>query len=176
MTRGYGGNSIHITMNTIHTSDIFGSRSRVAVLGVLANVAVPLSIRQVAVQAGLSHASAGEALDHLVSLGVVASSDVGVSGHQTTGEVDAVTPWAGALQQRQLRSLATGRWCSRRSRLREALRQPSRIPSSSHARTALVPDLAWDLAGGPHIRAGCSQRLPHPPPGLEKGARRSWRA
>ncbi len=66
-------------MNTIHTSDIFGSRSRVAVLGVLVNVAVPLSIRQVAVQAGLSHASAGEALDHLVSLGVVASSDAGRS-------------------------------------------------------------------------------------------------
>ena len=43
------------------------------------NVAVPLSIRQVAVQAGLSHASAGEALDHLVSLGVVASSDAGRS-------------------------------------------------------------------------------------------------
>ena len=30
-------------------------------------------------QAGLSHASAGEALDHLVSLGVVASSDAGRS-------------------------------------------------------------------------------------------------
>jgi predicted nucleotidyltransferase len=66
-------------MNTIHTSDIFGSRSRVAVLGVLVNVSVPLSIRQVAVQAGLSHASAGEALDHLVSLGVVAASDAGRS-------------------------------------------------------------------------------------------------
>ncbi len=48
-------------------------------LGVLVNVSVPLSIRQVAVQAGLSHASAGEALDHLVSLGVVAASDAGRS-------------------------------------------------------------------------------------------------
>lgn len=66
-------------MNTIHTADIFGSRSRVAVLGVLVRVSVPLSIRQVAVQAGLSHASAGEALDHLVGLGVVATSDAGRS-------------------------------------------------------------------------------------------------
>ena len=77
MTVGYGRNTIHITMNTIHIEDVFGSRGRVAVLRVLARVSVPLSIRQVAVQAGMSHAPAAEALDRLVSLGIGAASQAG---------------------------------------------------------------------------------------------------
>jgi len=66
-------------MNTIHIEDVFGSRGRVAVLRVLARVSVPLSIRQVAVQAGMSHSPAAEALDRLVSLGLVAASQAGRS-------------------------------------------------------------------------------------------------
>jgi predicted nucleotidyltransferase len=66
-------------MNTIHLEEVFGSRGRVAVLRVLAGVSVPLSIRQVAVQAGMSHAPAAEALDRLVSLGLVAASQAGRS-------------------------------------------------------------------------------------------------
>lgn len=66
-------------MNTIKLEDIVGSRGRVAVLRVLVNVGVPLSIRQVASQAGLSHAAAGEALDSLVNIGVVAAAQAGRS-------------------------------------------------------------------------------------------------
>lgn len=66
-------------MNTIQVQDVFGSRGRVAALRVLANVAVPLSIRQVAVQAGMSHAATGDALDSLVSAGLVAATDAGRS-------------------------------------------------------------------------------------------------
>jgi predicted nucleotidyltransferase len=66
-------------MNTYHTEDVFGTRSRVAVLRVLANVEVPLSIRQVAVKAGISHVAALEALNSLAELGVVASSIAGRS-------------------------------------------------------------------------------------------------
>lgn len=66
-------------MNTYHTEEIFGTRSRVAVLRVLVGVSVPLSIRQVARQARISHVSALEALNGLVDLGVVASSIAGRS-------------------------------------------------------------------------------------------------
>jgi predicted nucleotidyltransferase len=66
-------------MKTIHTEDVFGSRGRVSVLRVLANVSVPLSIRQIAVQAGMSHASTAEALERLVNLGLVASTQAGRS-------------------------------------------------------------------------------------------------
>jgi predicted nucleotidyltransferase len=51
----------------------------VAVLRVLANVAVPLSIRQVARAARISHVSALEALNAMVDIGVVASSVAGRS-------------------------------------------------------------------------------------------------
>jgi hypothetical protein len=71
--------NIHIDMITYHTEDILGSRSRIAVLRVLTHVAVPLSIRQVAVQAGISHVSAITALKQLVGLGVVGSSVAGRS-------------------------------------------------------------------------------------------------
>lgn len=66
-------------MNAIRLEDVFGSRGRVAVLRVLAGVSVPLSIRQVAVQAGMSHSPTAEVLDALVSLGLVASAEVGRS-------------------------------------------------------------------------------------------------
>jgi predicted nucleotidyltransferase len=68
-----------MTMITYHTEDILGTRSRVAVLRVLAHVAVPLSIRQIAVQAGVSHVSAMTALEPLVRHGVVGSSVAGRS-------------------------------------------------------------------------------------------------
>jgi predicted nucleotidyltransferase len=66
-------------MITYHTEDVFGTRSRVAVLRVLARVSVPLSIRQVARAASISHVSALEALSALTDLGVVASSIAGRS-------------------------------------------------------------------------------------------------
>jgi predicted nucleotidyltransferase len=66
-------------MNTYHIEEVFGTRGRVAVLRVLAGVAVPLSIRQVATAARISHVSALEALNALVGLGVVASSIAGRS-------------------------------------------------------------------------------------------------
>jgi predicted nucleotidyltransferase len=66
-------------MNTIHLEEVLGSRGKIAVLRVLANVAVPLSIRQVAAQAGLSPAPTAEILDRLVSLGVVAATQAGKS-------------------------------------------------------------------------------------------------
>lgn len=66
-------------MNTTHLEDLFGSRGKIAVLRVLANVAVPLSIRQVANQAGLSPAPTAEILDRLVSLGVVEDTQAGKS-------------------------------------------------------------------------------------------------
>jgi predicted nucleotidyltransferase len=66
-------------MDAIHLEDVFGSRGRVAVLRVLARVSVPLSIRQVAVQTGMSHSPTGEILDALVSLGLVASAEAGRS-------------------------------------------------------------------------------------------------
>lgn len=64
---------------TFHIEDIFGSRGRVAVLRCLAGVQVPLSIRQVARQSGLSHVSAGAVLDDLVGMGLVAASVAGRS-------------------------------------------------------------------------------------------------
>ena len=66
-------------MITYHTEDVFGTRSRVSVLRVLAGVSVPLSIRQVARAARISHVSALEALGALTDLGVVASSVAGRS-------------------------------------------------------------------------------------------------
>jgi len=66
-------------MITYHIDEVFGTRSRVAVLRVLSCVSVPLSIRQVAVQAGISHVAAMEALDVLTRTGVVASSVAGRS-------------------------------------------------------------------------------------------------
>jgi predicted nucleotidyltransferase len=66
-------------MNTYHTEEVLGTRSRVAVLRVLVGVSVPLSIRQVARQARISHVSALEALNDLVEIGVVASSIAGRS-------------------------------------------------------------------------------------------------
>jgi len=59
--------------------EIFGTRGRVAVLRVLARVSVPLSIRQISAQAGLTHSSAAEALNGLVALGVVAAATAGRS-------------------------------------------------------------------------------------------------
>jgi predicted nucleotidyltransferase len=64
---------------TYHLEDIFGSRGRVAVLRTLANVGVPLSIRQVALQSGLSHVSAAAVLDGLVATGAVAATTAGRS-------------------------------------------------------------------------------------------------
>lgn len=58
---------------------LFGTRGRVAVLRVLAHVAVPLSIRQISVQAGLNHASAAATLDALVESGAVATTTAGRS-------------------------------------------------------------------------------------------------
>jgi len=66
-------------MNTYHAEDILGSRARVAVLRVLTRVSVPLSIRQVARQAGLSHVAASETLGRLVGMGLVADSQAGRS-------------------------------------------------------------------------------------------------
>jgi len=66
-------------MNPVRIEDVLGSRGRVAVLRVLANVDVPLSIRQIASQAGLSHAAAGDALDSLVNAGVVGATEAGRS-------------------------------------------------------------------------------------------------
>jgi predicted nucleotidyltransferase len=66
-------------MEAIRLEDVFGSRGRVAVLRVLAGVSVPLSIRQVAVQAGMSHSPTAEVLDSLVSLGLVATTEAGRS-------------------------------------------------------------------------------------------------
>lgn len=59
--------------------DIFGSRGRVKVLRCLAGVQVPLSIRQVARQSGMSHVAAGAVLDDLVGMGLVAASTAGRS-------------------------------------------------------------------------------------------------
>lgn len=82
-TRGcswsYGRSTIHDTMFTVHIEDILGSRGKVAVLRVLANVSVPLSIRQVAEQAGMAHSPTGQVLDALVEAGVVATSQAGRS-------------------------------------------------------------------------------------------------
>jgi predicted nucleotidyltransferase len=64
---------------TLHIEQVFGSRGRVAVLRCLAGVSVPMSIRQVAAQAGLSHVSAADALDTLVEMGLVACSTTGRS-------------------------------------------------------------------------------------------------
>jgi predicted nucleotidyltransferase len=66
-------------MITYHTEEVFGTRSRVAVLRVLAGVSVPLSIRQVARFARISHVSARDALDALADLGVVQWSIAGRS-------------------------------------------------------------------------------------------------
>lgn len=64
-------------MNTFHIEDLFGTRSKVAILRTLVNVAVPLSIRQVAVRSGVSHVAAATALNDLVDIGVVAASQAG---------------------------------------------------------------------------------------------------
>lgn len=74
-----GWNTIHITMETIHIEDLFGTRARIGVLRVLSRVTVPLSIRQVASQAGMSHAVVADALESLVGLGVVGTTDAGRS-------------------------------------------------------------------------------------------------
>jgi predicted nucleotidyltransferase len=66
-------------MSTYHIEDILGTRSRVAVLRVLVNVEVPLSVRQIARQAGISHVSALEALDALSSFGIAGWSIAGRS-------------------------------------------------------------------------------------------------
>ena len=66
-------------MKTIHAEALFGTRAKIAVLRVLARVQVPLSIRQVAVQAGMSHAVVADALDSLVDLGVLMAAEAGRS-------------------------------------------------------------------------------------------------
>lgn len=71
--------TIHNDMNSIHIEQILGSRARVGVLRVLSRVEVPLSIRQVARQAGMTHAVVAEALGQLVELGIVATTEAGRS-------------------------------------------------------------------------------------------------
>lgn len=56
-----------------------GSRSKVAVLRVLSHVSVPMSIRQIAAQARVSHVAAATALDELVAVGVVGAVQAGRS-------------------------------------------------------------------------------------------------
>lgn len=64
-------------MNSYHTTSLFGTRAKVSVLRVLVNVAVPLSIREIAAQAGISHVAASAALQELTPLGVVAVKAAG---------------------------------------------------------------------------------------------------
>lgn len=66
-------------MNIYHIEDVFGTKARIACLRVLSRVAVPLSIRQVAAQARISHVAAADALDALVRLGAVGASVTGRS-------------------------------------------------------------------------------------------------
>lgn len=66
-------------MNSHPLERLLGSRTKIAVLRVLARVAVPLSIRQVARQADVSHVAAAAALDELVDLGLVAAVQAGRS-------------------------------------------------------------------------------------------------
>ncbi len=67
----------HPIMNNTVLESVFGTRGRIAVLRVLANVGVPLSIREIARQAGLTHGPTAEALDHLVAAGAVSAVDAG---------------------------------------------------------------------------------------------------
>lgn len=66
-------------MNIYRIEDVFGTKARIACLRVLVRVAVPLSIRQVAAQARISHVAAADALDGLVRLGAVGASVTGRS-------------------------------------------------------------------------------------------------
>jgi predicted nucleotidyltransferase len=74
-----GSYSFHSVEPTYHLEDIFGSRGRIAVLRTLANVSVPLSIRQIARQSGLSHVSTAAVLDGLVACGAVSETTAGRS-------------------------------------------------------------------------------------------------
>jgi len=66
-------------MNYYTLEQLLGSRTKIAVLRVLARVSVPLSIRQVARQADVSHVAAAAALDELVGLGLVGAAQAGRS-------------------------------------------------------------------------------------------------
>lgn len=66
-------------MNSHALEHLLGSRTKIAVLRVLARVSVPLSIRQVARQADVSHVAAAAALDELVDLGLVGAVQAGRS-------------------------------------------------------------------------------------------------
>ena len=64
---------------TFSPQNVFGTRSRVLVLGVLHGVSVPMNASRIAAQAGLSKPAAATALDQLRGMGLVGSATVGQS-------------------------------------------------------------------------------------------------
>jgi predicted nucleotidyltransferase len=65
--------------STFSPQDVFGTRSRVSVLGVLHGVNVPMNASRIAAQAGLSKPAAASALDELARMGLVGRATVGQS-------------------------------------------------------------------------------------------------
>lgn len=78
LSRRYGHSSIHVMIRSIHTlEDLLAGTGRIAVLRVLVRADDPMTGRQVARAAGLSHAGATRILSRLTEAGLVICREVG---------------------------------------------------------------------------------------------------